>query len=116
MDDEILSCADDEPDNDEDLVGEHTFKDVNLILNLSSGNHVEDVQKDKYVKDNCEMSGWTVLFNQGTVKWLLTLIESSINNCSIWGDESWVLRLFWNPEVASKSNNENNDGLIEGHT
>jgi hypothetical protein len=110
-----LSKANDKPHNDEDLVVANSTKNVNLILDLSSGNHVEDVQQDEGVEDDCEMSRWTVLINQGTVEFCLSLVKSSVDNSSFRSYECWVLSLLWDPQVTSKGNDENNNGLVESH-
>ena len=51
-----LEYHDDGPNNNESWVGTDTFKHINLIVNLSSANHVEDLHEDKHVKNYSEMS------------------------------------------------------------
>lgn len=62
MNNPVLTEADNEPDYDKDLVITNSSKDVEFVINLSSSNHVEDIQQHKGVEDDSEVSRGTKFF------------------------------------------------------
>jgi hypothetical protein len=57
---EVLTSSDENPDHHEVGVVEHSFEDINLIIDLSGSKHVEHLEEHKHVEDNGQMSRWGV--------------------------------------------------------
>lgn len=51
-----LEDNDDGPYSHKSWVGEHSFKNVELIIDFSGTDHVEDLHEDKKVEDDCEVT------------------------------------------------------------
>lgn len=50
--DQELTDEDDDPDRDKHGVGEETTANVDLVINFSGGNHVEDLHHNENVEEN----------------------------------------------------------------
>lgn len=64
MNNENLTNNNDEPDSEEHAVGVDSLKEVEFVINLSGGEHVEDLEEHKEVEDNGHVSGWGVGFEE----------------------------------------------------
>ena len=58
---EVLTNSDEDPDHNEVGVVKHSFEDVDLIIDLSGGKHVEHLEEHKHVEYHGQMSGWGVV-------------------------------------------------------
>lgn len=56
VDDGSLGDDNDDPDADEHDVSAHSLEDVEFIVDLSGGKHVEDLEEYEHVEDDGEMS------------------------------------------------------------
>ena len=70
---EALNDDDDCPNDHESWVREDTLKDINLIIDFSGANHVENLHENEEIEDDGEVSGWGDSF-ECLVHWLLSSI------------------------------------------
>ncbi len=78
LDDNNLACNYYEPDHNEDLVLHNATEDIELVVYLSSINHVENLHHNKYIKGIGVMSTWSKLSLLCDVKWsVIPIIKSS---------------------------------------
>jgi len=68
-----LNDNNDGPYDHESWVGEDTIKDVNLVVDLSWADHVEDLHEDKEVENNSQVP-WISNVAEFLVNWHLFLI------------------------------------------
>jgi len=78
-----LSSDNGEPNSDEHSVGMHSVEDVPFIIDLSSTEHVEDLEEHEQVENNGQMSGWSSSF------------EMSVEISTIKGLDHTVKDQFW---------------------
>jgi len=57
LDDEEVDDHDDDPDNEEHSVIEEAFADVKFVVDLSSSDHVDNLEPDEQVKDEGHVTG-----------------------------------------------------------
>lgn len=71
------------PNYNECWIGENTFKNIHLVVNLSCTDHVEDLHEDKHVEDDSQMSGWRNFFER-SVNWsLFCVLKNTKKNVEI---------------------------------
>jgi hypothetical protein len=61
---EVLTSSDEDPDHNKVGVFKHSFEDVDLIIDLSGGKHVEDLEDNKNIENDSEMSRWSAVFER----------------------------------------------------
>jgi len=57
LDDQEVDGHDDDPDNEEHRVIEEAFADVKFVVDLSSSDHVDNLEPDEQVKDEGHVTG-----------------------------------------------------------
>ena len=57
LDDEEVDDHDDDPDNEEHRVIPEVFADVKFVVDLSSSDHVDNLEPDEQVKDEGHVTG-----------------------------------------------------------
>lgn len=55
---ENLDDDNDGPNDDEGRVSGDTIEDIQLVVNLSRANHVENLHENEQIENNGQMSGW----------------------------------------------------------
>lgn len=111
-DHENLSSDNGKPNSDEHSVCVHSLHNVKFIIDLSSTEHVEDLEEHEQVENNGQMSGWSSSFEMSvkistikgldhTVKDQFWAIFHVINSpFTKWVFESWCCSSnFWNSVV-----------------
>jgi len=58
LDDNELTDHNDHPHTHEHGIGEQSNADVNLVVDLSSSDHIKDLHEHKDVEDNGQVPGW----------------------------------------------------------
>ena len=53
-----LNDDNDGPNDKECWVGEDSIEDVDLVINLSGANHIEDLHEHEQVEDDGQVAGW----------------------------------------------------------
>jgi len=56
-----LSTQTDKPKNYEGYIRLEAVKNIELVMNFSAANHIENLHQHKRVKDECKVAGSTVL-------------------------------------------------------
>jgi len=80
LDNEELPNYDDYPHKDEHSIGEDSFENVELIVDLPGGEHVEDLQKDEYVKDEGEVAGGGLVLERFVDRFSLEALHHAVKN------------------------------------
>ena len=81
LDDEEVDDHDDDPDNEEHRVIPEVFADVKFVVDLSSSDHVDNLEPDEQVKDEGHVTGGILVSSwnaTGTI-FCCTVIRSIIN-------------------------------------
>ena len=96
------------------MVLEKTFENIELVVDLSGADHVEDLHEYKGCEYDGHVSGWAVVSE--------ILVIQNISSISIWStwidhsvfvwDISWS---FWDEEFSGKNDSEHNDCLEYRH-
>lgn len=115
LNDRQLAYTDNDPYDNKNHVFKDSFENIHFIINLSSSNHVENVEQYKHIENDCEMSRWTILINILTIYWIFSSIKSSIYDGSVITNQR-IIWIFHNPVMSGESNDKDNDALIKGHT
>jgi len=133
-----MENADGNPNTHEHWVGGHILEDVKLIVDLSGSNHVEDLKDNKHIEHNSEMSGWSIVgeefvdfrsievsdhtVHNGFViplsphfNWMLLGSDRSDTKSFVVSCVESTFNSLWEEFVSSEDNDEENDGLEDGH-
>ena len=78
FDDNNMESTDDQPYHKEHFVLKEVIKNVDFIINLSTIDHVEDLEDHKDVENVSHMSARSIYFNLVLIQWsVIPIVESS---------------------------------------
>ncbi len=128
LDDQEVDGNDKNPDDEEGRVGEETVADVELIMDLSSGKHVDDLEPDEQVEDKGHVSAGVTIDTWRIFELLVELVtvdpvKSSREHIIAWFIaeifsvlvESEILIRLGDEVLTSKEEDKEHDHLENGH-
>ena len=117
LDNDSLSSEASNKDDEEDPVVPHSFEDVQLIVDFSGIDKVEDLHDCEHVEDISHVSAHSVLLFELAVEGgAIPVLESSWEHIGLVAAKS-VLDLWLRVEVLASENDRVNDNdLVDGHS
>jgi hypothetical protein len=73
----------------------YIFKNIELVINSSTVEQIEQLQHDKCVKYNCEVLAWIFVVLQIKILRTVEVVQSAVLNTSF-------TVLTWNPALTGK--------------
>jgi len=107
--DEVLAENNNDPDSNEHWVGVHSGEDVDLILNLSSSEHVKDLEHDEKIEHNREVTRWSIV-----VERLVQLLSFEVSHHSVQDVLTVPVLNLWKSVSSEHSWSETDVGISFG--